>query len=339
MGFRRASLARILVGLAIAVMVFGFAGMRLVDGVRSADPAVVTQHLPVLAIATLAFALAPLLLAGAWIVLLEDIVPGHASKRRSLAIAFAYAWPGRYVPGTVPFFAGKVFFGRRLGYPSGPLVLTSAIENVLEVLVSALVGSVLLAASIGWTVGGGVYLLLALLPAGGLCVLHPRILGPLANRCLRALRREPLPDGELPRTRAIAVASVMIAANQILLGGAGFLVVQALSSAGAEDVALIAGAMSLAGVSGILLVLAPAGLGVRDGVLTALLAARISIESAALVAVMLRVISVIADALLVVAALVVDFLARFGVAAGSGRSGGKPAAHGVLRPQSGAAGE
>jgi uncharacterized membrane protein YbhN (UPF0104 family) len=234
-------------------------------------------------------------------------------------LAFVYAWLVRYVPGTVPFFAGKVYLGQRAGYQTRPLVLATGVQNMLEVLVGGVVGATCVALALGVTLGGGAYALLAFAPALGLAALHPSILSRMTDRALRALGRDPLPEGALPSLRAIVMAAALTAANQILNGVAMLLLVRAVTPAGIDDALLVTGTLSLAGVAGILVVLAPAGLGVRDGALTGLLATRFAVESAALAAVLLRAITVVSDLLLVIVALAVDLLTGSGVITGAFR--------------------
>jgi hypothetical protein len=259
-----------------------------------------------LALAAALLVVAPLLLAGAWIALLEGVTPSIAPQRRKLVVAFAYAWPGRYIPGTVPFFAGKVLLGKRFGYGNRELITAVAVQSVMEVLVSTVVGATMLTVALGVTAGDGRYAALAIVPTMALIALHPAILGRCIDRALRIFGRDPLPARDLPPVRAILLAAAMIACNQLLVGVASLIVLQAIAGLEVRDFLLVTGAMSLSGVCGILVVFAPAGLGVRDGVLAGLLAARIGVDAAALGAVVLRMLTVVADVALLAAAFMFD---------------------------------
>jgi hypothetical protein len=152
--------------------------------------------------------------------------------------------------------------------------------------------------------------------ADGVAVaLHPSILRRLADRGLRAVGRDPLPDGALPSVRAIATAALLTATNQILNGAAMLIVLTTVTDAGPRDLLLATGALSLAGVAGILVVLAPAGLGVREGALIGLLATRFAVDAAALASVVVRAVMIVSDLALVLLALVIDVASGAGVIA------------------------
>lgn len=298
-------------GAAIALVgaMIWFASQALVDGAESVEQGALLSDLEWFALATGLFMLATLALGIAWIVILESVVPNEPHRRGRLMLAFSYSWLGRYVPGTVPFFAGKVYLGARLGYGTRPLVVATAVQNVLEILIATVVGATMIVAAQGMTAGGGRYLLLAVLPSVALAGLHPVVLRRIVDASLRVLRREPLPAGALPPTRALMAASFFAALNQALNGIALWVILRAVGGASIDDVFLATGALSLAGVAGILVVLVPAGLGVRDGALTALLASRFTVEVAALAAVMLRLLTVVADLLLFAIAFLIDTVA------------------------------
>jgi hypothetical protein len=310
-----------------------FAGQRLVDGAQAVDAATLRENLAILALAVIMLAASTLLLGAGWIVLLESVTPREPRRRARLLVSFAYAWMGRYVPGTVPFFAGRVVLGGRCGYRTRPLVLTTAVQNVLEVLVATVVGASLLIASQGVTERGGLFVLLAIAPSAALLALHPAVLMRIAGASLRLLGRDPLPEGELPPTPAIALSAVLVVSNQLLNGLALWLVLDVVAGAALTDWMLITGALSLAGAAGILIVLVPAGLGVRDGALTALLAPRYAVEAAALASVMLRLCNVVADLALFVCALIVDLIAGWRIGLGALRGEQKvPAVFDVQSP-------
>ena len=306
---------------AIAILLIAatawFAGQRLVDGAFAVDGTTLRENAAVLGLAIALLAFATLLLGAGWIVLLEAVTPSQPHRRARLLVSFAYAWLGRYVPGTVPFFAGKVVLGGRAGYRTRPLVLTTAVQNVLEVLVSAVVGASLLIASLGVMERDGLFVLVAIAPAIGLLALHPALLRRLSSTVLRLLGREPLPDGELPPARAIAASAVLVVGNQLLNGLALWLVLDVVAGASIADWMLVTGALSLAGAAGMFVVLVPAGLGVRDGALTALLASKYTVEAAALASVTFRLCTVVADLALFAIALIIDLLAGWRIALGT----------------------
>lgn len=321
--------ARGATALLLVAVISWFAGQRLA-GDGAVDGAILRDNLPSLGAVLGLMMLSTLLLGVGWIALLESVTSTTSRQRALLLVAFAYAWLGRYIPGTLPFLAGRVALARRAGYRTRPLVLTTAVQNVLEVLVSAIVGACLIIASLGVTERSGLFIALATAPALGLLVLHPRLLRNAANIVLRSVRRDPLPVGDLPPVRALTTSAILVVANQLLNGVALWIVLDVVAGASVRDVMLVVGATSLAGAAGMFVVLVPAGLGVRDGALAALLASRFTMEVAALASVTFRLLAVVADLALFAVALAVDVAAGWRVALGALR--GEPTQPAILEP-------
>ncbi|MEX2225013.1 MAG: lysylphosphatidylglycerol synthase domain-containing protein [Dehalococcoidia bacterium] len=309
---------RIAVTAGLLCAIVWFAGSRLAGDASSLDASTIVDSAPMLGLALAMSAFATLLLGAAWIVLIEDVSP-RRGRRPALMLAFVYAWLVRYVPGTVPFFAGKVYLGQRAGHSTKQVALATGVQNLLEVLVSGTFGAMCIALAFGLTAGAGAYAALAVVPGVGLVALHPAIFGRLADRALRAFGREPLPQGALPSMPCIVLASALTLVNQCLNGVAMLLVMRCITGASFADLLLVTGALSLAGVAGIIVVLAPAGFGVRDGVLTALLSTRFAVEFAVLGAVLVRAVTIVADITLVAIALAADLLSGAGVITGAFR--------------------
>lgn len=314
MRLARSNWARTVIVVALLAGMFWFASTQLTAGVSNIGAAALRDNLPLLAVATATFMCATLLLGGAWITLIESVSAGEPTRRRKLLVAFSYSWLGRYLPGTLPFFAGKVYLGTRVGYGTRPLLVSTAVQNVLEILIATIVGATAIAASQGATTGDGRYIALALFPMLGLITVHPHVLRRLIDASLHVLHREPIAEGSLPPTRALATASLFIAGNQMLNGLALLVILHSVAGAGWDDALLAIGALSLAGVTGILVILLPAGLGVRDGVLAALLTSRFTVETAALAAIVMRLVTVFADLALFATALCVDLAAGWRLA-------------------------
>jgi len=301
--------ARVRAGILVALLllVAVFVANRIRSGAGGVDRADIAAHAPLLLVAVALLVLAIFCLAFGWTSLVAADLPRRTGARRAeLVTAFLFAWPGRYVPGTVPFFAGKIYLGRRLGYQTRRLVVATAIENVIEVLVAAVVGCAMLS----FAGGASGHLTLSLvglaIAAGGLCALHPALFRRLTGTAMAITRREPIAASDYPSSRALVTCAACITVGHTLSGLAMLAVLHALAGSGWAYAALAIGAVSLSGVAGLLVVFAPAGLGVRDGALAALLAARVGIEVAATAAILQRLLSVAADIVIVAAALIFD---------------------------------
>jgi glycosyltransferase 2 family protein len=304
----RAVLLRVTIVVAVLGLVSWFAGERLFDGMSTLQSVLSIENAPVFAMVTVGFALSSLLLGAAWIVLLEALSPQDRRNRRALLTAFSYAWLGRYVPGTLPFFAGKVYLGKELGYRTRPLLVTTAVQNMLELMVSATIGCTFIALARGMDADGRLFAAAAAIPAVAFLALHPRLLCYVTNAAMRLLRRPPVERSDLPGVRTLVLASGFVAANQVMNGMLLLVLVSVVAGVSPADALLVIGAFSLAGALGLLIVLAPAGLGIRDGALATLLAVRFTVEAAAVATVLVRAITVVSDVLLASVALLFDRL-------------------------------
>ncbi|MEX2245465.1 MAG: lysylphosphatidylglycerol synthase domain-containing protein [Dehalococcoidia bacterium] len=296
--------------LGVCGVVLVFAARGALDGAATLDRSHVADHAWAYALATACVMAAVIVYGCVWTLLLAGttgIAPGHRPK---LLLAFLYSWASRYVPGTVPFFASKVYLCRKLGYRARPALVSTSVQNLLDVLVAGTTGALLLA--VAGALDGehrALVLVLSASPAG-LVLLHPRILRPVASRALRLFGRAPLADGDLPSGRRLMTAAGLTFVSQSLAGLALFAVLSTLTGVHPSDAALSTGALSVAGVAGMLALFAPAGIGVREGALASLLSLHFPVETAALAAVLFRGVSVLADVMLLAAAFVYDALQR-----------------------------
>ena len=152
------------------------------------------------------------------------------------------------------------------------------------------------------------YLALPALAAGGVIVLHPRVLGRALRFGLRAAGRESVEFKRLLPPRQIAkVTSMYVGA--FLLNGVGFyLLIVSLTDYSPRYLPLAVGLFGLAAVVGMVSVFAPAGIGVREGVLVAVLQTTMPVELAIFVALVARVLATVVDLLLIAGCFIYDQL-------------------------------
>jgi len=292
----------------LAAAVVSFVGYRLVHDARALSGQDLRFSLAP-AVAALPFLTAGVLLTGlAWIVLLRKSAGGqHRRDTSQLMRVFLFAWMGRYVPGKLPFFLGKVYLAQSLNYPLSSLVVATVIESVLQLLAATAFGAVMILVALGMTADKG-YAWLALLTLPSVALLHPRVLAPAANRMLRLLKKNELPMTSFPdfRTTLLAAALYLLA---FASNGFGFhLITLSTVDISWSRIPLSMGVFALSGVVGILVVFAPAGLGAREGTIAGTLAPVIGVHHAAVVALFSRVWLTAVDLMLVGGALLVDYV-------------------------------
>jgi uncharacterized membrane protein YbhN (UPF0104 family) len=208
---------------------------------------------------------------------------------------FLVSWPGRYVPGTMPYHAARVLMAERLGSTKRTVTASIAYEAVLQAGGAALVGVVCVTLALGLSESASSIYVAGLLPMVALpVVLQPRFLTPMANRLLRAAGRQPLTEDVLLGGRETLISFAGYAGLHTLNGLAFYLVLRAVTDASISPL-LAVGAFNLAGCAGVAVIFVPSGLGVREAVIVAIVGAASTPEAALLAAGMTRAISIVAD--------------------------------------------
>jgi hypothetical protein len=239
----------------------------LLDYLRNPPP---THFEPVcLTLAFVSFALARVLLAPAYRVLIRDFYPPPPWR-----VISAVSWlsqMGKYVPGKIFTVAGFAWMMRRFGIPvsfgltavvllTGVFVLLGVVLSVPLMFLEPLASLV----PMGW-------LWCVLLLAAGLACLHPRILGGVANFMLRLLRRPPI----LVSHRKASYVQLMLncLGQWLFVGLSMYFMLKSISDVpiGIKTFGVIVAASALSTTLGILVFFLPAGLGVREAVLLAAL--------------------------------------------------------------------
>ncbi|MEX1255183.1 MAG: lysylphosphatidylglycerol synthase domain-containing protein [Dehalococcoidia bacterium] len=282
----------LLAGLALAG---AFIALRLfaLGGAITEVPDV--QQPSLLAAAGAFYAAALMAYALLWRTLVCRLDRFYPRRIDSLAVFFA-SWLGRYVPTSLPYLAGKVVMGMRLGHSKSALAASVLYENLLMIAVSALWSCVALPLALSDSQRPATLIAIGLGGAATLALLSPPVLGRLI--ALGALvARRPAPDGLVLPPGGLATA-VTFAALAVLGSGMSFaLVLGSFVSLGGREVIASAAVYSLAGVAGTLALPVPSGLGVREAVIVGLVQLYAPLEVAAAAAVLSRLISLGVDVL------------------------------------------
>jgi uncharacterized membrane protein YbhN (UPF0104 family) len=283
---------RVVVAIAV-VLVGAFVLLRVLDLRDELDEVTSIERPASLAAGIVLLALAALSYGLLWrtvICRLDGVWPPVLD---SLA-TFSAAWLGRYVPSSLPYVAGKVALGLRLGHRTGSLAASMVYENAILVAVGAATSALILPL----TIAGGrplVYLGVGVGGVGLLVLLSPPVFRRLLNLGLRFVRRQPLPPESVLSYRGVLAASA-VAALGLALNGVGFaLLLRAIVPLDARELVASAAAFNLAGAAGIAVVPVPSGLGVREGVLIGVLQFIVPVEAAAGAAVLARLGGVAGD--------------------------------------------
>lgn len=209
---------------------------------------------------------------------------------------FLLSWPGRYVPGSLPHYGGRLLAGGRAGLSRPAIAASLVYENLFAVAASGIVGAILLGAgswgkvaSSLWVAGAVVFAAIAA------AALHPAVLRACLRLGARRVRRlRPLEEQVLPGAAVVRIGAAYLA-GAVFAGCSFYFALCSVAGAGDVPVVLALAAYSIAGVAGLLAVGVPSGLGVREGVVVAILGAAVSPEAALAGAVLVRLVAVVVD--------------------------------------------
>jgi len=200
---------------------------------------------------------------------------------------------GKYIPGKVASIAGMIWLLRNRGVSGTVVGSVAIIRQVLGVTVALILAGPLLIWPPVRSQLPLAWLWCGLLIAGGLAVLHPKVLGPVTGWLLRRVGRPPL--ARVPRLREYIAPMLWAVLTWTLFGASIWLAARAVAPVPVTLLPVFVSAGALAAVVGFLAVFAPAGLGVREAVLLIVLGQAIGPEPAALTAVLSRLLMTLVE--------------------------------------------
>lgn len=289
-----------LLGLALLLASCGYFGFHLWENVHQLPPIEWGWWaFGVIALAVLGCLTSVPLIALMWKLLLRDQGVGLPYGQALQIIAVSQM--GKYLPGNVGHFAGRVLLGSQAGIPAGKTIATMAMETFWVLGISGIFA----AAALLFVVND--------LHAGLVDSSHPGFLAAftlamliapflavrVVNRMLPGLSRK-LGRGQLlaePRLfTAVAVAG-LIALSFVILGCVVELLAATLFQHPEIDLLEMILLFAVSWTAGFLVPGSPGGIGVREAVMIQLLGPAIGLETALGVALVMRLCSMGADAL------------------------------------------
>jgi len=269
---------------AVVVVLFAFIGRSLIVNWDQLAEADLHFELPLLVGSVVVLALWMLGQAVIWHLL--TVTNGVAIPLPRAIAAWFYSQLGKYIPGKVFLFLGRLHFYAREGRPAGPVTVAFGVEtmgtlaaSMVIVLIAALTADVPELERYRWILVGALVALLA--------ALHPKLIDWLIGLTARVLRRAPfrVTMGYWQILRYVGLYVL----NWSILGAALYLFIRSFYVLEVSSILYLTGAFSFAATLGILAVFAPSGLGVREGVLAVFLSQVMPTSVALLVSVASRI--------------------------------------------------
>lgn len=204
-----------------------------------------------------------------WIHLLRRLGANQLKTQLfQLFYVYAKSWMGRYIPGSVTWILGKIYYASKLGVSKRRLAIVSVLEGGLQVAVLFCASLLLLTLDSRLEEIGDNYRLL-LIPMLLLCVIVfiPRIFNKIMALSYKIYRRETLDKKFYVNGRMVVDGILLYGIAAILSGFSLFLIVKSVDpSLGFGDAIFIMGVGNLATAIGMMAIFAPSGLGIREGV-------------------------------------------------------------------------
>lgn len=244
--------------------------------------------IPVLAAAALLSLIAVVSYGAVWPMILKRIgapVPKHSVR------IFLQSQLGKYIPGSVWHYAGRVGLAKARGVAVRLTLVSLGVEVGASTLAAGLVGLFVLppAAAVPLVTLGALLVGVGFGRRAGARRFLELVLW-VAERVVR------VPPAEMaPALRAVPVTTALYVPVWALYGAAFWLTGRALFPIPASDLLYFTATFALAWIAGMVVVFAPGGIGVREAVLVGLLAPRIGQTEAIVVAAASRILLTGAD--------------------------------------------
>lgn len=224
-----------------------------------------------------------------WPLILRRIgapVPGDSLR------LFLQSQLGKYLPGSVWHYAGRVGLARARGVPVRLALVSLGVEVAASAVAAVLVGLFVLpiALSVPFAIAVATLLAVMSLASGA------RALGLFAPVTWVAVRVVRIPAAEIaPTLRAVPAMAALYIPVWALYGVAFWLTGRALFPIPPSELVFFTAAFALGWLAGMVVVFAPGGVGVREAVLVGLLAPRIGHTEAIVIAGSSRILLTTAD--------------------------------------------
>ncbi len=255
----RSKRVRLAIQVGIAVVIFGFLVLTVIDQWAEIKDKGVHFHvlwlIPAFIVLPIFYALSAL----GWDLTLRflgyRIGPGRAQ------VAWGQPLLARYVPGSVLYVLGRVLLSERAGVPRRITIASVVYEQAISATSGIAFAAYFLISHPdlqGQPLRWAVLLLIPLL----ITLLHPRIFGPLANRLLGAFGREPLPG--VISLRGVIALILFYIFNWGVVSLGIYCVARSVSTIPFSEMLTVGSAQAVGYVAALVTLVAPAGLGVRD---------------------------------------------------------------------------
>ena len=186
---------------------------------------------------------------------------------KGLKIIF-YSQLGKYLPGKIWTWAGRIYFCQELGVPVSKTFLSMVLEFALATISGILIFLVAFLISPRFKININPFLLIIVVIISFIAI-HPKVLTKIINFFLCLLKKEPIRiDLNFSQICSIMGCYFII---WFCFGIAFYFLINSVTFITPSKIPIITGSFAVSSTIGVIALFAPAGLGVREGILTLLL--------------------------------------------------------------------
>jgi hypothetical protein len=255
----RSRKVRLALQAGLALLIFGFLVLTVIDQWAEIQDEGVHFHVGWLIPAIVVLPAFFVFSAFGWDLVLRSL--GYRIGFGRAQVAWGQPLLARYVPGSVLYVLGRVLLSERAGIPRRITIASIVYEQAISATSAIVVAAYFIIRHPDLQGQPLRFAVLLLIPAA-IAVLHPKVFGPLANKALRALGREELPEAISLRKILTLILYYCLVWLWSALGI--YFVARSITFIPAEDLILVGSAQAIGYFVALVTLVAPAGLGVKD---------------------------------------------------------------------------
>jgi len=234
-----------------------------------------------------------ILFSRVWHYTLKCIEPSAGITKYESFKVMVYARLGKYIPGKIWNFAGRIYLGSYYNTSKKALMISSLLQTAVLVISGIILGVSVISLLLNPSYN---FLYLLIFPVIGLiALLNPKYFYKIINLIIKKIGRKPITESYYLNKQQLLFLYLQTLLIQILNGTAVFFMIRSFVEAPGNIWLGIVGITVFSNISGVLAVFSPGGIGVREGVLAFLLKFYYPISLAVLISLLARLWLVIGE--------------------------------------------
>ena len=268
----------------VVLVIFYFLGKNLYRNWGQIDFKQLHFNVPLLIVSILFLFIYFLLFVFGWKLILKRLGV-FLPFPKALKIVF-YSQLGKYLPGKIWTFAGRMYFCQKLGISNSKTFISMVLEVALGTISGILIFLVALLISPGLRIHINPFFLM-IVGITLFTIIHPKVLTRIINILLHLVKKDPI----ILNLNFSQICGIMAYYSLIWLffGVAFYFLINSTTFIAVSKIPILAGSFCISAIIGVAALFAPGGLGVRESVLALLLSNFFPISLAILLSILSRI--------------------------------------------------